>query len=1063
MQRGRVTAKASEISGLTKSVNTALDKASVNSKALAVERKVLPGRDEALLNQGDALSYRVTEALGGVPKNVMIKIEDIATKYNANLAFRSRGFGAIEKLQKGLAYFKPQPMKLKNTNKMDVEWFGFPAQALDQVIFVEPPAEILRAFREVFDDPSSYTSRVVDGVEVRIYKKNLPNDIRITRALDEWVKKHPKFDSLGITDKPGALTALDLVLDSDVITKIDDFDKPAKFEEYLAVRERLRLHGEEWFDYQKPSKFGPLGEDGFTLAEGKYVKEGLPLEFEYAANGLPAVLDQLPYLKGSKREFRLAEGAVIDNPNGDLYTQLLTTDGRRIFTPQMNGPNGFRGFTGDIDFMHILDVSGAIISNPIRRFLIYYELAKEVGMQHGESFTFALNEASRSRYLNAHDVASPVREVLYSVFPNRVKVAAFYAKHRSILADLGNGVQQVNSGEKVRQYFVPITGGNHRLRTAALRTLSESIELILKPTSNWERFISSLDRSLNWIVPLHWLSRASGVNDSDVDSKYRSDRGSDDNQIVQERDGELVTLQPTANRSMSRKFQIPAISYEWQPVEPAAVQDANGLISSLPFSALRIDFAANSTQLEVARLDELGMDADSSFIQEDDFLVISPATSTEEAVRVISINPLVIESGLRFDHYAGEMVAVLPLRFFSVTAIDSDGDGSWDIDDLFPSDPAEYADSDLDGVGDNADTDDDNDGYTDTEELLAGSSSTNDLDTPIEHRPVTPVITSTMPATLEPTSGLYIETSFFDDPDLNATRSSNRIRISRQDLAAERRLVYEGDVQSLDPLRLSKSILDLDVNYTLELSYVDDTGLASDYSEPLDFNSPAADPFDTDDNLMQDGIETSADQDFNGNGELDSSEGIVTVAQLGEGEIRGIQSSAGSITRVTGYSPDELPADLTLNNGMIGYRVDGLAVGQTVVMTYWFSSDISAGYRWYQYNESTESESNLIDRTGDIAVADNYVRLSITDGGERDLDGVVNGRIVDASGGVHSDGSDIAGDPEPTNPSGFGGSGGGCSITSEEAPFNPTMAAMILGSIGMLAFRRRRILSGSAP
>ncbi len=51
---------------------------------------------------------------------------------------------------------------------------------------------------------------------------------------------------------------------------------------------------------------------------------------------------------------------------------------------------------------------------------------------------------------------------------------------------------------------------------------------------------------------------------------------------------------------------------------------------------------------------------------------------------------------------------------------DSDGDGVPDVDDAFPNDPNESVDTDGDGIGNNADTDDDNDGMTDTFENLNG-------------------------------------------------------------------------------------------------------------------------------------------------------------------------------------------------------------------------------------------------------------------------------------------------------------------------------------------------------
>ncbi|PLX86831.1 MAG: hypothetical protein C0618_08340, partial [Desulfuromonas sp.] len=48
--------------------------------------------------------------------------------------------------------------------------------------------------------------------------------------------------------------------------------------------------------------------------------------------------------------------------------------------------------------------------------------------------------------------------------------------------------------------------------------------------------------------------------------------------------------------------------------------------------------------------------------------------------------------------------------------VDSDGDGVVDSADPFPADSSEWQDSDLDGIGNNADLDDDNDGVSDTED-----------------------------------------------------------------------------------------------------------------------------------------------------------------------------------------------------------------------------------------------------------------------------------------------------------------------------------------------------------
>ena len=59
---------------------------------------------------------------------------------------------------------------------------------------------------------------------------------------------------------------------------------------------------------------------------------------------------------------------------------------------------------------------------------------------------------------------------------------------------------------------------------------------------------------------------------------------------------------------------------------------------------------------------------------------------------------------------------------------DSDGDGTLNANDSFPQDPGEAVDSDADGIGDNADTDDDNDGILDIDEGTTPAPTATDAD-----------------------------------------------------------------------------------------------------------------------------------------------------------------------------------------------------------------------------------------------------------------------------------------------------------------------------------------------
>ena len=63
---------------------------------------------------------------------------------------------------------------------------------------------------------------------------------------------------------------------------------------------------------------------------------------------------------------------------------------------------------------------------------------------------------------------------------------------------------------------------------------------------------------------------------------------------------------------------------------------------------------------------------------------------------------------------------------------DLDNDGVLDEEDMFPEDFREWADNDGDGIGDNADTDDDNDGWLDADEVREGTNPFSSSEQPVD-------------------------------------------------------------------------------------------------------------------------------------------------------------------------------------------------------------------------------------------------------------------------------------------------------------------------------------------
>jgi hypothetical protein len=80
-------------------------------------------------------------------------------------------------------------------------------------------------------------------------------------------------------------------------------------------------------------------------------------------------------------------------------------------------------------------------------------------------------------------------------------------------------------------------------------------------------------------------------------------------------------------------------------------------------------------------------------------------------------NPLLIDTDTDGSSDYEEVV----IRSTDPNDSDTDDDTYIDSSDIFPNDPTEWADNDSDGVGNNADSDDDNDGLTDAKETTLGT------------------------------------------------------------------------------------------------------------------------------------------------------------------------------------------------------------------------------------------------------------------------------------------------------------------------------------------------------
>ena len=1006
VQKGFRAAEASgELGNIEKAVQDGLEQISTRRSQAEVDKIATDaaGKGEDILTNGDLkpndpISYDFIHKYSGVSRDTVKKIEAIAQKYKVQIAFRSRGVGAIEKIKQGLAYWKPMPIKQKNVNRLDVKYLGYPEEALDTVLIVEPP--------------------IKPGLNVDITQDGWSKSEGFTRQLDQWMR-----EKTGI-EKPQGLENLDARLAQDSSLRIDEFVLPDNFDEYMQVRERLRTRVEEWVKYTSDDNyFGP------DLQSGKMLTEGIDMGFGFKDNGLSPFFDAIAprdNLAGSRRKLFLEEG--FRKSNGEIISTVEGTD-RRIFELKMDGPLGPKNITGDIDFLTILDSTGALIRNPVRRFFIYLDLATSVGMQHGESFTLAYRSA-RAKFLEAHVLGRNGSEALVNIAhhsdgtPRRR--ASFFVRHRAITEDLGNGLVRLD----IDQHFIPITSAGQTLRTAR-----DVANAAFSPKTYYSQLSSWLDLYLNAVWPLRHLSNAvEDLDENEVSGEFDSDSSADDSQIIQPRDGTLSRLEEvvetsgtgqqkvSVKREMSKvansqKITSGALALRWRPIAIEEAKNANGLVSSLPISVLELPVVAGSQILEFADLAALDMPDSSPFFAVGQTIAIDPTLANAEVAVIESLNPIQLKTPLLFPHEAGAMIAVLPdaLTDESFAQVDSDGDGVIDAEDAFPDDASETLDTDSDGIGNNADEDDDGDGTSDVDEQSYGSDPLLAEDTPEQHRPLAPMVLSVVAETGAPLTQLSIDASSFDDPDEDGTASAIALRIVSMDQGAESGVVYQGEVSGLSPLTLPAGLILPNKDYALLIGYVDASGLASEYSEAALFSTEANDPADTNANGIEDSAEYSGGTPDFGS----SSDPVQVVVSAENAEALGISSDPGLLSFVGTQSAAnaESLGSRRFPYGLVELRIDGLDPGASVVLHYYFETELDAASRWQQYRVATHE---LVELSDYATISGKRIEVMLVDGGEGDLDGTANGVLITASGLSLSE--------SISSGSGSGGGGGGGAV-----------------------------------
>jgi chitinase len=376
---------------------------------------------------------------------------------------------------------------------------------------------------------------------------------------------------------------------------------------------------------------------------------------------------------------------------------------------------------------------------------------------------------------------------------------------------------------------------------------------------------------------------------------------------------------------------------------------------------------------------------------------------------------------------------------YSIPLSDSDGDGVPDNQDAFPSNPAETIDTDEDGIGNNADPDDDNDRMPDEWELQYGlnpltDDASDDLDGDGRSN-LDEYLAGTDPAVPQnnfapdaPTLAAPVNQQVVDltpelkanpflDPNAGDFHSATQWKIYRK---SDNVCIFDiTSEHSLTRLEVPKLILRAESDYLWQARYYDNHGIPSPWSGTGSFTTRSS-ADDTNNNGIPDGQEVDTPSDLDGDGRWDSNQNTIKCVKTATGKALGIGfKDAGTVVEIESISVEEdngseISAAAAGNSvqfpfGLINFKLIMRQPGDQAEITIYFSEPAPKGGRWLKYDPMEATWTDYTNRS-DLSAGRQSVTLYLEDGGEGDADGSANGIIVDPSGlGVSSASLDSGG------------------------------------------------------
>ena len=596
------------------------------------------------LRPGDKLTPDQLFDIYGVDAEQLELVQRIARRNGVIITFRSRNPISVELIRSGRAWPKPQFLKFKNVNQIDVDYLGYPDNAFGMVDILEPPPSLI--------------NKTDDALET---------------ALDQYMDvlkgRKPDLKTNGVLAEE--------------------------------VRSRLKLRTEEWNKYVPELKL--KNGDSAVVGDTSF---GESLQFT------PGKVQDRVRKSGSTETRRFEtflEEAVIDP---------VSERPRRRWMLAMSGPDGkdLRRVTGDVDFMALLEPNGGMIRDPDKRVKIYKQLAEALDMQHGESFTFFMQDA-RLKYLLDH---VPGGEAMISILPHG---------QQDPIATLFNDAMSIMDGGK-NTGFLPTRQVVQKANQWTLKegkvVLKEGKRITIRRPDPTGEFIALMGLDVQSRMDLDFINRFTTEILSKTLETWRSRFHFQWPRLILKEIGQEASdaefAEDLTNETRSGLFRqledtpsprVPLLQldFEGEDGEPRVkvwnegagwriVSDAEavalgrpGVLDMLPISSITAMVVPGERELPIVSLAQLEMTGD--FFDRGDRVVINPGGGNEEFATVVSVNPLVLAEGVIYKHLSAEPIASL-----GPDTTDRDGDGLTGLQEVESGTNPDVFDTDGDGVGD---------------------------------------------------------------------------------------------------------------------------------------------------------------------------------------------------------------------------------------------------------------------------------------------------------------------------------------------------------------------------